>query len=151
MKIASLALAPLINNVLLLYYIFRLPCTKRCKVFIRITLGCYKNLISRAVISPSSLVKDTYLLEQMMGIEPTLPAWEAGVLPLNYICMEIPHNFLFSYKGFTIILRRVLLVKNCFFTKNTKNINKRRWMRLELISSSPSSGCNLPLYYCTSY
>lgn len=26
-------------------------------------------------------------LEQMMGIEPTQPAWEAGVLPLNYICI----------------------------------------------------------------
>ena len=25
------------------------------------------------------------ILERMMGIEPTLPAWEAGVLPLNYI------------------------------------------------------------------
>lgn len=23
-----------------------------------------------------------------MGIEPILPAWEAGVLPLNYICIE---------------------------------------------------------------
>ena len=24
--------------------------------------------------------------EQVMGIEPTLPAWEAGVLPMNYTC-----------------------------------------------------------------
>jgi hypothetical protein len=24
------------------------------------------------------------LLERVMGIEPTLPAWEAEVLPLNY-------------------------------------------------------------------
>ena len=24
-------------------------------------------------------------LERMMGIEPTYPAWEAGVLPMNYI------------------------------------------------------------------
>ena len=24
-------------------------------------------------------------LERMMGIEPTRPAWKAGVLPLNYI------------------------------------------------------------------
>lgn len=23
-------------------------------------------------------------MERVMGIEPTLPAWEAGVLPLNY-------------------------------------------------------------------
>jgi hypothetical protein len=27
-----------------------------------------------------------FLLEQMTGIEPAYPAWEAGVLPLNYIC-----------------------------------------------------------------
>ena len=26
------------------------------------------------------------ILEQMTGIEPACPAWEAGVLPLNYIC-----------------------------------------------------------------
>ena len=24
-------------------------------------------------------------LERMMGVEPTLPAWEAEVLPMNYI------------------------------------------------------------------
>ena len=24
--------------------------------------------------------------EQVMGIEPTYPAWKAGVLPLNYTC-----------------------------------------------------------------
>ena len=28
-------------------------------------------------------------LEQMMGIEPTTSAWEADVLPLNYICLHI--------------------------------------------------------------
>ena len=37
------------------------------------------------------------IMEQMMGIEPTRPAWEAGVLPLNYIrilkCLHsIPHS-----------------------------------------------------------
>ena len=25
-------------------------------------------------------------MEQAMGIGPTQPAWEAGVLPLNYAC-----------------------------------------------------------------
>ena len=25
------------------------------------------------------------MLERMMGVEPTLPAWEAEVLPMNYI------------------------------------------------------------------
>ena len=28
------------------------------------------------------------VVEQAMGIEPTRPAWEAGVLPLNYACMS---------------------------------------------------------------
>jgi hypothetical protein len=27
------------------------------------------------------------MLKQVMGIEPTYPAWKAGVLPLNYTCM----------------------------------------------------------------
>ena len=26
-------------------------------------------------------------LEQVKGIEPSWPAWEAGVLPLNYTCV----------------------------------------------------------------
>ena len=26
-----------------------------------------------------------FKLERIMGIEPTYPAWEAGVLPMNYI------------------------------------------------------------------
>ena len=28
-----------------------------------------------------------FLMEQVMGIEPTLAAWKAEVLPLNYICV----------------------------------------------------------------
>ena len=27
----------------------------------------------------------TLAMERMTGIEPALPAWEAGVLPMNYI------------------------------------------------------------------
>jgi hypothetical protein len=29
-------------------------------------------------------------LERAMGIEPTYPAWKAGVLPLNYARMAVP-------------------------------------------------------------
>ena len=29
--------------------------------------------------------KSATTLERIMGIEPTYPAWEAGVLPMNYI------------------------------------------------------------------
>ena len=36
--------------------------------------------------SPRNVGSTGFLMEQMMGIEPTQPAWEAGVLPLNYIC-----------------------------------------------------------------
>jgi hypothetical protein len=28
-------------------------------------------------------------MERVMGIEPTLPAWKAGVLPLNYTRIEV--------------------------------------------------------------
>ena len=28
--------------------------------------------------------RGSFKLERVMGIEPTYPAWEAGVLPLNY-------------------------------------------------------------------
>ena len=31
-----------------------------------------------------------FSLEQVMGIEPTRPAWKAGVLPLNYTCIFLP-------------------------------------------------------------
>ena len=29
--------------------------------------------------------KSATTMERIMGIEPTYPAWEAGVLPMNYI------------------------------------------------------------------
>lgn len=31
-----------------------------------------------------------------MGIEPTQPAWEAGVLPLNYICTNWERYLVYS-------------------------------------------------------
>ena len=31
-------------------------------------------------------------LERMMGVEPTLPAWEAEVLPMNYIRVRKQYN-----------------------------------------------------------
>ena len=34
---------------------------------------------------------NTAISKRVMGIEPTYPAWKAGVLPLNYTCM--------SYRG----------------------------------------------------
>ena len=31
--------------------------------------------------------KGYFLFKQVMGIEPTYPAWKAGVLPMNYTCV----------------------------------------------------------------
>ena len=45
-----------------------------------------------------------------MGIEPTQPAWEAGVLPLNYICEYVailPHKpyFVNVFCGFEVLFQ----------------------------------------------
>ena len=36
------------------------------------------------------LVRLTIQMERVMGIGPTLSAWKAGVLPLNYTCIVMP-------------------------------------------------------------
>jgi hypothetical protein len=43
--------------------------------------GCKKK-------KPEMLINSVFLafLKQITGIEPASPAWEAGVLPMNYIC-----------------------------------------------------------------
>ena len=46
-------------------------------------------------------------LERVMGIEPTRPAWKAGILPLNYTRAKSgtqSHNF-FAYKFYHIKTR----------------------------------------------
>ena len=37
-----------------------------------------------------SLFLILHKIERVMGIEPTYPAWKAGVLPLNYTRMKCP-------------------------------------------------------------
>jgi hypothetical protein len=37
-------------------------------------------------------------MERVMGIEPTLPAWEAGVLPLNYTRKLVNLSISLAYK-----------------------------------------------------
>lgn len=45
-------------------------------------------------------------MEQLMGIEPTLSAWKAEVLPLNYSCISILHlNTGYMYIAFTLHLK----------------------------------------------
>ena len=39
---------------------------------------------SRIFKKQKSRLTATFLLERVMGIEPTRPAWKAGILPLNY-------------------------------------------------------------------
>ena len=41
-------------------------------------------LLRRQLLYPPELQA---LMERVMGIEPTRPAWKAGILPLNYTCL----------------------------------------------------------------
>ena len=45
------------------------------------------------------LVRQFYLMEQVVGIEPTSSAWKAEVLPLNYTCICCPLTII-DYKCF---------------------------------------------------
>ena len=57
------------------------------------------------------------ILEQVNGIEPSRPAWEAGVLPLNYTCIAaVPVTFLIIHYLFGKI--------NRFFKKSEKNLRR---------------------------
>ena len=49
-----------------------------CRTFVLITFRLSNT------IKPSKIKG---FREQITGIEPASPAWEAGVLPMNYICM----------------------------------------------------------------
>ena len=42
-------------------------------------------LLRRQLLYPPELQA---LMERVMGIEPTRPAWKAGILPLNYTRIE---------------------------------------------------------------
>ena len=37
---------------------------------------------------PTGLSRGYFYNKQAMGIEPTYPAWKAGVLPLNHACVS---------------------------------------------------------------
>ena len=39
-------------------------------------------LLRRQLLYPAELLAQ--IMERVMGIEPTRPAWKAGILPLNY-------------------------------------------------------------------
>ena len=51
-------------------------------------------LLRRQLLYPAELlahIADAAYMERAMGIEPTYPAWKAGVLPLNYARMAAPY------------------------------------------------------------
>ena len=63
-------------------------------------------LLRRQLLYPAELTAHIKNLERVMGIEPTRPAWKAGILPLNYtrvsqrtllylMCVEM--SILFDY------------------------------------------------------
>ncbi len=49
------------------------------------------------IIHPGACYEKEYV-ERVMGIEPTLEAWEAAVLPLNYTRGLQPINFYVKFK-----------------------------------------------------
>ena len=61
-------------------------------------------------------------VEQMMGIEPTRPAWEAGVLPLNYICTNLERYLVYSMgqeKSNTSVRKLAVPLVFAYFLKYT--------------------------------
>ena len=59
-------------------------------------------LLRRQLLYPAELLAQmsiphqnrSAIMEQVMGIEPTLSAWKAEVLPLNYTCTSITKSIL---------------------------------------------------------
>ena len=42
---------------------------------------------NKKIVTDFSYHNSSSLMEHMTGIEPAYPAWEASVLPLNYMCV----------------------------------------------------------------
>ena len=61
-------------------------------------------------------------LERVMGIEPTRPAWKAGVLPLNYICTNSERYLVYSMgpeKSNTSVRKLAVTLVFAYFLKCT--------------------------------
>ena len=63
---------------------------KRSGVF-RESVGWKKNSIILVSKKTKNTDSTSFLvsLKQITGIEPASPAWEASILPMNYICMSV--------------------------------------------------------------
>ena len=59
-------------------------------------------LLRRQLLYPAELLAQKLhsILERVMGIEPTQPAWKAGVLPLNYTRAYACYSVDYSTTGF---------------------------------------------------
>ena len=83
----------------------------RLKGFEPLTLGlegrCSIQLSYRCIIFNLWVI-----LERVMGIGPTLPAWKAGILPLNYTRISVHSATLID---FIKIKNGCQLFANCFF------------------------------------
>lgn len=94
-------------------------------------------------------------MERMMGVEPTLSAWEAGVLPMNYIRV---------YEDYST-RRQIIQQENCRRVRQTDTArsDRRYWagdasgsgvgsgrrMNIRFISTSPSIPGTVPFgSYC---
>ncbi len=65
-------------------------------------------LLRRQLLYPTEL--QTHKLERVMGIEPTRPAWKAGILPLNYTRIRLRR-----LQPTWIIISKPLVFVNSFF------------------------------------
>ena len=60
--------------------------------------------------------------EQVMGIEPTYPAWKAGVLPLNYTCRYSFHSNPFSERKANYTIGEGEVSRFFFYQKITRKL-----------------------------
>ena len=63
-----------------------------------------------------------YCMERVMGIEPTRPAWKAGILPLNYTRIEcfIIISPLFIFVKYLFSFFKHFFENYCFLIKQIK-------------------------------
>lgn len=66
-------------------------------------------------------IRQYFLLERMMGIEPTLPAWEAEVLPMNYIRVY-GYSITQSEEKFNRNLRRGIINYSIILAKSSSEM-----------------------------
>ena len=61
-------------------------------------------------------------VERVMGIEPTRPAWKAGILPLNYTRMVLPltsaNGYYHIFAGLSMVFEKIQCCSNLNKAKN---------------------------------